>query len=132
MRKAAVGNEHYIPAIGIILVSFMCCLRLLNVNCGAKRPSPDPSDPFLISPLCPGSGLSPWLCDRERGKKQAAKSTKNIASLRTARRQTTSNRHLCCLCRDRSMAVVGKGSRLLTHQEETPSETPADSPNVPR
>lgn len=95
----------------------------------AKRPSLDSSDPPLPLPTLSWVRLVPWLCDREREKKQhAAKSITNMASLGTARKQAISNRRLWCLSPEISIAVVGMGSQMLTHQEETQSEAQADYP----
>lgn len=96
----------------------------------AKRPSLDSSDPHLPLPTLSWVRLVPWLCDqeREKKKKQAAKSITNMASLGTARKQAISNRRLWCLSPEISIAVVGMGSQMLTHQEETQSEAQADYP----
>lgn len=51
---------------------------------------------------CPGSVLSPLLCNRGKEKQQVAKGIKNTVSLRTARRRTLPNRSFCwsrCLIR---------------------------------
>lgn len=86
-----------------------------------------PPTPIFHSPPCPGSGLSPgFVTGREKKRQQAAKSITNMASLGTARKQAISNRRLWCLSPEISIAVVGMGSQMLTHQEETQSEAQAD------
>lgn len=107
------------------MVSFVCCLSWLWKQRGLLLIPPTPSSaphPVL------GQACPPGFVTRREKRQQAAKSITNMASLGTAKKQAISNRRLWCLSHDTSIAVVGVGSQMLTHQGETQSETQADCP----
>lgn len=101
---------------------------LFKLTVEAEKPSLDSSDPSSAPHPVLGQACPLGFVTRREIRQQAAKCITNMASLGTAREQAISNRRLWCLSHDISIAVVGMGSQMLTHQGETQSETQADYP----